>query len=85
MCAGRNGEMMPAERRIIDRMTPKEGRAMRSVILTLAGLVCSVLWLGLLVATRFNAIPVGLGLLTVVYLSGASAGPTHHATHLHRH
>ncbi|MBV9280007.1 MAG: hypothetical protein JOZ41_08000 [Chloroflexi bacterium] len=56
---------------------------MRSVILAVAGLICSVVWLGLLVATHFNVVTVSAGLLVVVYTTGSSAprrpnvAPTH--------
>ena len=57
---------------------------MRSVILVIAGLVCSVLWLGLLVATHFNLIAVSVGLLVVVYTTGSSATTRPNTVRTHR-
>jgi hypothetical protein len=45
---------------------------MNSLLLAVVGLVCSVLWLGLLVATHFSPVIVSLGLLVVLYATGSS-------------
>ena len=57
---------------------------MRSVILAVAGIVCSVLWLGLLIATHFNVITVSMGLLVVVYTTGSSATTRPNAGRMYR-
>lgn len=57
---------------------------MRNVILAIAGLISSVLWLGLLVATQFNPVAVSLGLLVVVYATGSSTTTRLNASRTHR-
>jgi len=57
---------------------------MRGVIFALFALVCSVSWLGLLVATHFNLIAVSVGLLVVVYTSGSSATTRPNTVRTHR-
>ncbi|MBV9278728.1 MAG: hypothetical protein JOZ41_01480 [Chloroflexi bacterium] len=42
----------------------------RVVTLTLAGLICSTLWLSLLVASGFSAAAVSVGLLGMLVLMG---------------
>jgi len=43
----------------------------RIVTLTLAGLVCSALWLSLLVASGFSGAAVSAGLLCMLVLTGS--------------
>lgn len=43
----------------------------RIVVLTLAGLVSSALWLSLLVASDFSTAAVSMGLLAMVVLTGS--------------
>ena len=57
---------------------------MRNVILAIAGLICSVLWLGLLVATQFHPVAVSLGLLVVVYATGSSTTTRLNVSRTHR-
>jgi hypothetical protein len=57
---------------------------MRSVILAVAGLMCSVVWLGLLVATHFHPVTVSLGLLVAVYATGSSTTARPNAARTHR-
>ena len=57
---------------------------MRSVILAVAALMCSTLWLGLLVTTHFNPVTVSLGLLVVVYATGSSTTARPNAVRKHR-
>jgi hypothetical protein len=47
---------------------------MRGLIAIVAGILCSGLWLSLLVATDFNLITVNAGLLGMLYVTGSSAG-----------
>lgn len=48
---------------------------MRSVILAIAGLLCSVAWLVLLVATNFSLLAVSAGLLVALYAMSSSSTP----------
>jgi len=43
----------------------------RTVALTLAGAVCSTLWLSLLVASDFSSAAVSMGLLGMLALTGS--------------
>jgi hypothetical protein len=45
---------------------------MKIVILLVAGLVCLIVWLGLLLVTGFNGIVLGTGLLALLGLMGRS-------------
>jgi len=47
---------------------------MRGLITIVAGILCSGLWLGLLVATDFNLLTINAGLLGMLYVTGSSAG-----------
>jgi hypothetical protein len=47
---------------------------MGSVVLAVAVLVCSVLWLGLVVITGFNLAVIGIGLLAAVLIPGRASG-----------
>ena len=44
---------------------------MRRVIVAICGLICSVLWLALLVATDFNLMAVSAGLLGALVVTGS--------------
>lgn len=48
---------------------------MRSVILAVAGLLCSLIWLVLLVATHFSLLAVSAGLLIALYATSSSGTP----------
>ena len=56
---------------------------MRSMILTIAGLICSVSWLGLLVVTHFNPVSVSAGLLVVLYATGSSTSSDPNVVRMH--
>lgn len=60
---------------------------MHTLILSLVGLIGGVLWLLLLVATRFNVVVVGAGLLVTLYVIGNTREDTPHhpgrGSHLH--
>jgi hypothetical protein len=57
---------------------------MRSVIVAVCGLVCSVLWLGLLVATDFNLVAVSVGLLGALFVTSSPAMTRPNAVRTHR-
>jgi hypothetical protein len=57
---------------------------MRNLILTVAGLVCAVVWLGLLVVTNFNMVTVGAGLLVVLYVTGSPGTTRSNVVRTHR-
>jgi hypothetical protein len=48
---------------------------MRSLALLLTGLLCTVVWLVLLVATGFSILSVAIGLVGVLMLMGRSEKP----------
>jgi hypothetical protein len=51
---------------------------MRGLITIVAGVLCSGLWLGLLVATDFNPVTVSAGLLGMIYVTGSPANLFRH-------
>lgn len=48
---------------------------MRGVTLVCVSILCSAVWLGLLIATQFATIIVSLGLLGALFVIGASSRP----------
>lgn len=57
---------------------------MRNLILTVAGLVCAVVWLRLLVVTNFNLVTVSAGLLVVLYVTGSTGTTRSNVVRTHR-
>lgn len=51
---------------------------MNSILVLVGTLICAALWLALLVATDFQPIVVGAGLLAVLIATGSTPGTGHH-------
>lgn len=47
---------------------------MRGLIFVMAGVLCSLSWLAMLVATGFAPVTVSIGLLVALFVTGLSTG-----------
>ncbi len=63
--------MIDPDREALQRRSLRQGADMNAVILGMVGLVCAIAWLTLLVVTDFSPLPVGAGLLMVLWISGS--------------